>query len=133
MVLEAKRKARHGGWSHFLEQAGISEGTARRMLRIAERGISLEFIQSVGGVTPALRFLDNIDFAVELWSAACRSEWRKRLSKTEQADMVQRHPDFLTLHLWLDWSEAIDEHGKDAAWPRRPWVKSAIVTDLNPS
>ena len=73
VVLEAKRAARHGGWSQFLEQAGISEGTARRMLRIAERGIALEFIQSVGGVSPTLRFLDNIDFAVELWSAACKS------------------------------------------------------------
>ena len=70
MLLEARKVAEHGEWAPFLEQAGIPERTARRMLRIARAGFNSVTVTELGGIRAALEFIAAMEHARENWKAA---------------------------------------------------------------
>ena len=55
LLLEARKVCPHGGWSIFLEDAGIPQRTARRMLAFAMAGVQNGHVAVLG-----VRYIDRL-------------------------------------------------------------------------
>lgn len=71
IIAQAREVALHGEWLPFLEHAGISERTARRMIRFAEAGIKTGTVADLGGI----RETDEALALVEAWPEESREWW----------------------------------------------------------
>ena len=63
-LVEARRAARHGQWTPFLEACGIEIRTARNMMLLARAGFSADDLTAAGGVRGALESLREAAKAV---------------------------------------------------------------------
>jgi hypothetical protein len=68
-LCEAKSLCQHGEWTDFLEEAGITQRSAQRYMRVVKSGMDKEYVMSVGLAAA----LDEIDAAQALlpdhWTA----------------------------------------------------------------
>ena len=62
---EARQLAEHGEWLPFLDQCGVHERTAQRMLRVAESGLKCDTVSDLGGIAAALDYLKLVDDVAE--------------------------------------------------------------------
>ena len=118
VVLQAKTEAKHGQWRAFLKEAGISEPTARRMVRVAERGLSLAFIEAAGGIVRALEYLDAYDEAMKWYTASLAVP----MSEDDHGLLLQARPDGpVSVGRWLDFGEALATENREKANELCPW------------
>ena len=119
ILLEARELSNHGQWATFLEDSGLGERTARRMLQFARAGIKTVTVTVLGGVRetaarlaeveawpPAMRrcFQDDdnlmlahamhIETAMAIWELAKRlSEADVEVVKGQRDHIIQLRPD----------------------------------------
>lgn len=58
-LVQAKAECKHGEWLPFLERAGIHERQARRLMQLANSGLTSDTVSDLGGIKGALEFLSR--------------------------------------------------------------------------
>ena len=53
----------HGDWLPFLKRAGIGERTAQRWMRLASEGMTVDAVQTCGGIKGCLAYMKTRDWA----------------------------------------------------------------------
>ena len=127
VLKEAKAAAKHGQWRAFLKEAGIPETTARRMLRVAVAGVSLDLLSSLG-IHHTLLYLDAGEEALWFYGI-CMEQMAPKMGADERDAMRDAYPDNpYRIYPWCDFARAVCDDGMDAAWPKRPWRRNVRRT-----
>lgn len=69
-LAEAKALVGHGGWLHFIADAGVPERTAQRYMTLARSGLKSDTVSDLGGITGALRLIRLRQRGIDLLNKA---------------------------------------------------------------